>query len=135
MVPKKDGTKMAPSTLKSQWWNWVARQKIDPHLPIAGLRGTLVAEVQVDLLGRQSIGPDYTGKHVVQLMGRGSNSQPCGRSPRREQAVHPRPPGAEHTRDRPMEVVMDTKQLVKEIFEMVDSGNFSRVRERSTRTS
>ena len=29
---------MAPSSLKSQWWNWVARQKIDPHLPIHGLR-------------------------------------------------------------------------------------------------
>jgi hypothetical protein len=37
VVPKKDGTQMAPSTLKSQWWNWVARQKIDPHLPIHGL--------------------------------------------------------------------------------------------------
>ena len=28
---------MAPSTLKSQWWNWVARQKTDPHLPVHGL--------------------------------------------------------------------------------------------------
>jgi predicted ester cyclase len=28
-----------------------------------------------------------------------------------------------------MEVVMDTKQLVREIFEMVDSGDFSRARE------
>ena len=38
---------MAPSTLKSQWWNWVARQRIDPHLPIHGLRdsfGTWVYE-------------------------------------------------------------------------------------------
>ena len=38
---------MAPSTLKSQWWNWVARQKIDPHLPFTGLRdsfGTWVYE-------------------------------------------------------------------------------------------
>jgi hypothetical protein len=34
VVPKKDGTQMAPSTLKSQWWNWLARQKVDPHLPI-----------------------------------------------------------------------------------------------------
>ena len=25
VVPKKDGTQMAPSSLKSQWWNWVAR--------------------------------------------------------------------------------------------------------------
>ena len=31
---------MAPSTLKSQWWNWVARQRIDPHLPIRRLRGS-----------------------------------------------------------------------------------------------
>ena len=47
VMPKKDGTQMAPSTLKSQWWNWVARQKIDPHLPIHGLRdsfGTWVYE-------------------------------------------------------------------------------------------
>ncbi len=29
---------MAPSTVKSQWWSWVARQRIDPHLPIHGLR-------------------------------------------------------------------------------------------------
>lgn len=29
---------MAPSTLKSQWWNWVARQKVDPHLPSHGPR-------------------------------------------------------------------------------------------------
>jgi integrase len=47
VVPKKDGTQMAPSSLKSQWWNWVARQKIGPHLPIHGLRdsfGTWVYE-------------------------------------------------------------------------------------------
>ena len=24
----------SPSTLKSMWWNWVARQRVDPHLPI-----------------------------------------------------------------------------------------------------
>jgi hypothetical protein len=29
---------MALSSLQSQWWNWVARQRIDPHLPIHGLR-------------------------------------------------------------------------------------------------
>ena len=47
VVPKKDGTQMAPSSLKNQWWNWVARQWIDPHLPIHGLRdsfGTCVYE-------------------------------------------------------------------------------------------
>ena len=47
VVRKKDGTQMAPSTLKSQRWNWVARQRIDPHLPIHGLRdsfGTWVYE-------------------------------------------------------------------------------------------
>jgi integrase len=37
VVPKKDGTQMAPSALESQWRNWVARQRIDPHLPIHGL--------------------------------------------------------------------------------------------------
>ena len=41
VVPKKDGTQMAPSTLKSQCWDWVARQRIDPHLPIHGLRDSL----------------------------------------------------------------------------------------------
>jgi integrase len=41
VVPKKDGTQMAPSSLKSQWWDWVARQGIDPHLPIHGLRDML----------------------------------------------------------------------------------------------
>jgi hypothetical protein len=33
--------------VQSEWWNWVARQKIDPHLPIHGLRdssGTWVYE-------------------------------------------------------------------------------------------
>jgi integrase len=47
VIPKKDGTPMAPSSLKSQWWNWVARQKIDPHPPLHGLRdsfGTWVYE-------------------------------------------------------------------------------------------
>ncbi len=46
-VHKKNGSQMAPSTLKSQWWNWVARQRIAPHLPIHGLRdsfGTWVYE-------------------------------------------------------------------------------------------
>ena len=45
VVPKKDGTQMAPSTLKSQWRNWVARQRIDPHLPIHGLRDSFGAWV------------------------------------------------------------------------------------------
>jgi integrase len=47
VVLKKVGSQMAPSTLKSQWWNWVARQKIEPHLPIHVLRdsfGTRVYE-------------------------------------------------------------------------------------------
>ena len=29
---------LEPGSLESQWWNWVARQKIDPRLPIHGLR-------------------------------------------------------------------------------------------------
>ena len=42
VVPKKDGTQMAPSTLKSQWWNWVAphcrRATTSCHSRAAGAR-------------------------------------------------------------------------------------------------
>ena len=47
VLPKRDGTPMAPSSLKSMWWTWVARQKVQPHLPMHGLRdsfGTWVYE-------------------------------------------------------------------------------------------
>ncbi len=30
VVPKKDGSQMAPSTLKSQWWNWPSREDAHP---------------------------------------------------------------------------------------------------------
>ena len=53
VVPKKDGAQMAPSTLKSQWWNWVARQKVDPHPPIHGLR---------DSFGTRVYAPDPEGQ-------------------------------------------------------------------------
>ena len=63
---------MAPSTLKSQWWNWVARQKIDPHLPIHGLRdsfGTWVYEQygakQQEWLGHSD--PATTLRHHARL--------------------------------------------------------------------
>jgi integrase len=73
VVPKKDGTQMAPSTLKSQWWNWVARQKIDPHLPIHGLRdsfGTWVYETYGVKQAQEWLGhsnPATTLRHYVRL--------------------------------------------------------------------
>ena len=73
MVPKRDGTQMAPSTLKSQWWNWVARQKIDSHLPIHGLRdsfGTGVYEEDGVKQAQEWLGhsdPAITLRHCVRL--------------------------------------------------------------------
>ena len=73
VVPKKDGTQMAPSTLKSQWWNWVARQRIDPHLPIHGLRdsfGTWVYETYGVKQAQEWLGhsdPATTLRHYVRL--------------------------------------------------------------------
>jgi Phage integrase family len=73
VVPEKDGTQMAPSTLKSQWWNWVARQKIDPHLPIHGLRdsfGTWVCETYGEKQAQEWLGhsdPATTLRHYVHL--------------------------------------------------------------------
>ena len=73
VVPKKDGTQMAPSSLKSQWWNWVARQKIDPHLPIHGLRdsfGTWVYEEYRVKQAQEWLGhsdPATTLRHYVRL--------------------------------------------------------------------
>ena len=73
VVPKKDGTQMAPSSLKSQWWNWAALQKIDPHLPIHGLRdsfGTWAYEEYgvkqaLEWLGHSD--PATTLRHYVRL--------------------------------------------------------------------
>ena len=73
VVPKKDGTQMSPSTLKSQWWNWVARQRIDPHLPIHGLRdsfGTWVYEAYGVKQAQEWLGhsdPATTLRHYVRL--------------------------------------------------------------------
>ena len=73
VVPKKDGSQMSPSTLKSQWWNWVARQKIDPHLPIHGLRdsfGTWVYETYGVKQAQEWLGhsdPATTLRHYVRL--------------------------------------------------------------------
>jgi len=73
VVPKKDGSQMAPSTLKSQWWNWVARQKIDPHLPIHGLRDsfeTWVYETYGVKQAQEWLGhsdPATTLRHSVRL--------------------------------------------------------------------
>ena len=74
VVPKKDGSRMAPSSLKSQWWNWVARQRIDPHLPIHGLRdsfGTCVYEAYAVKQAQEWLGhsdPATTLRHYVRLM-------------------------------------------------------------------
>ncbi len=73
VVPKKEGTQMAPSTVKSQWWSWVARQRIDPHLPIHGLRdsfGTWVYETYGVKQAQEWLGhsdPATTLRHCVRL--------------------------------------------------------------------
>jgi integrase len=64
---------MSPSSLKGQWWNWVARQKIDPHLPIRGLRdsfGTRVYETHGVKQAQEWLGhsdPATTLRHYVRL--------------------------------------------------------------------
>ena len=61
------------STLKSRWWNWVARQKIHPHLPIHGLRdsfGTWVYETYGVKQAQEWLGhsaPATTLRHYVRL--------------------------------------------------------------------
>jgi integrase len=73
VVPKRDGTPMAPSTLKSQWWNWVARQKIEPHLTLHGPRdsfGTWVYEIYGVSQAQEWLGhgdPATTLRHYVRL--------------------------------------------------------------------
>ena len=47
VLPKRDDAPMSPSTLKSMWWTWAARRKVQQHLPVHGLRdqfGTWVYE-------------------------------------------------------------------------------------------
>jgi len=64
---------MVPSSQKSQWWNWVARQRIDPHLPIHGLRdsfGTWVYEEYGVKQAQEWLGhsdPATTLRHYVRL--------------------------------------------------------------------
>ena len=73
VIPKRDGTPMAPSSLKSQWWNWVARQRIDPHLPLHGLRdsfGTWAYETYGVKQAQKWLGhgdPATTLRHYVRL--------------------------------------------------------------------
>jgi Phage integrase family len=73
VIPKKDGTPMPPSSLKSQCWNWVARQKIDPHLSLHGLRdsfGTWVYEAYGVKQAQEWLGhgdPATTLRHYVRL--------------------------------------------------------------------
>ena len=73
VLPKRDGTPMSPSSLKGMWWTWVARQKVEPHLPIHGLRdsfGTWVYETYGVKQAQEWLGhgdPATTLRHYVRL--------------------------------------------------------------------
>lgn len=73
VLPKRDGTPMSPSSLKSMWWTWVARQKVQPHLPMHGLRdsfGTWVYETYGVKQAQEWLGhgdPATTLRHYVRL--------------------------------------------------------------------
>jgi integrase len=73
VLPKRDGTPMSPSSLKSMWWTWVARQKVEPHLPMHGLRdsfGTWVYETYGVKQAQEWLGhgdPATTLRHYVRL--------------------------------------------------------------------
>ena len=64
---------MVPSSLKSHWWNWVARQRIDPHLLIHGLRDSFGTWVYEEYGVKQAqgwpghSGPATTLRHYVRL--------------------------------------------------------------------
>ncbi len=73
VVPKRDGSPMSPSSLKSMWWTWVARQRVEPHLPMHGLRdsfGTWVYETYGVKQAQEWLGhgdPATTLRHYVRL--------------------------------------------------------------------
>jgi integrase len=73
VLPKRDGTPMSPSSLKSTWWTWVARLKVKPHLPMHGLRdsfGTWVYETYGVKQTQEWLGhgdPATTLRHYVRL--------------------------------------------------------------------
>jgi integrase len=73
VLPKRDGSPMSPSSLKSMWWSWVARQKVQPHLPMHGLRdsfGTWVYECYGVKQAQEWLGhgdPATTLRHYVRL--------------------------------------------------------------------
>jgi len=73
VLPKRDGTPVSPSSLKSMWWTWVARQKVQPHLPMHGLRdsfGTWVYEAYGVKQAQEWLGhgdPATTLRHYVRL--------------------------------------------------------------------
>lgn len=64
---------MSPSSLKSMWWTWVARQKVKPHLPMHGPRdsfGTWVYETYGVKQAQERLGhgdPATTLRHYVRL--------------------------------------------------------------------
>jgi len=70
---KRDGTPMSPSSLKSMYWTWVARRKVEPHLPMHGLRdsfGTWVYETYGVKQAQEWLGhgdPATTLRHYVRL--------------------------------------------------------------------
>jgi integrase len=73
VLPKRDGAPLSPSSLKSMWWTWVARQKVEPHLPMHGLRdsfGTWVYETYGVKQAQEWLGhgdPATTLRHYVRL--------------------------------------------------------------------
>lgn len=75
VLPKRDGSPLSSSSLKNKnmWWTWVARQKVEPHLPMHGLRdsfGTWVYETYGVKQAQEWLGhgdPVTTLRHYVRL--------------------------------------------------------------------
>ncbi|NLE21889.1 MAG: site-specific integrase [Actinobacteria bacterium] len=73
VLPKLDGSQMAPSTLKSIWWRWAKDARLRPHLPLHGLRdsfGTWVYETWGVKQAQEWLGhsdPATTLRHYVRL--------------------------------------------------------------------
>lgn len=73
MLPKRDGTPMSSSSLKGMWWTRVARQTVESHLPMHGLRdsfGTWVYETYGVKQAQEWLGhgdPATTLRHYVRL--------------------------------------------------------------------
>ena len=87
---------MTPSSLKSQWWNRVACQRIDPHLPMHGLRdsfGTWVYETYGVKQGQEWLGhsdPATRLRHYVSLTTAARAKAVAGRCARKPPLTPPR---------------------------------------------